>query len=285
MKANALVTLNKVTKEYGKRKVLNGISLTIHQGDCLIIRGSNGSGKSTLLRIVSGLIPITSGQRILGHTKLVIGYTPDRLSQLRMTSTEYLTRMGSISNVPKKVLQERIKELHTFFNLEQSASLKMTQFSKGMLQKVNLMQATIKRPDLLVLDEPFSGLDKESVGHLLDSLQEIKAGGTAILAAVHDPLLASQLESQTYWIRQGKLSEESVESTSSGSLFFYELECIVTEETLTRLTSLFTDMTWQSEDTGFIRFTLAGKDYREFLIECLHSGGEIISLLRKESHV
>ncbi|GBF77376.1 hypothetical protein PA598K_05922 [Paenibacillus sp. 598K] len=161
----------------------------------------------------------------------------------------------------------------------------MTHFSKGMLQKVNLMQATMNKPDLLVLDEPFSGLDKESTGHLLDSLQQIKADGTAILAAVHDPLLASQLESQTYWIRQGKLSADNVERASSESLFIYEVECILTEETLAYLTSVFTDMTWKREDAGFIRFTLAEKDVRLFLMECLQRDVEIISLQRKESHL
>lgn len=191
MTSDILVTLTEVTKKYGNRDVLTDISLTIRQGDCIILRGSNGSGKSTLLRIVCGLIPLTSGQRSLKHPKLVIGYTPDRLSKLRMTSTEYLTHMGKISNMPKKGLPARIKELHAFFNLEQSHSLKMTHFSKGMLQKVNLMQAMIKTPDLLVMDEPFSGLDKESTKHLLASLKKIKADGGPFWLLSMNPVMES----------------------------------------------------------------------------------------------
>ncbi|MDR9746247.1 ATP-binding cassette domain-containing protein [Paenibacillus taichungensis] len=135
MTMEALLTLKEVSKKYGNRDVLTKVSLTINKGDCIILRGNNGSGKSTMLRIVSGLIPISSGERILKRSNLVIGYTPDRLSKLRMTSTEYLTHMGKISGIPGNNLKNPISELHDFFSLEQSITLKMTHFSKGMLQK------------------------------------------------------------------------------------------------------------------------------------------------------
>ncbi|MFD0710957.1 ATP-binding cassette domain-containing protein [Paenibacillus sp. GCM10027626] len=282
MEHDALVTLKEVTKKYGERVVLSDISLRISQGESIVLRGSNGSGKSTLLRIVTGLIPVTSGQRMVKHSKLAIGFTPDRLSKLRLTSTEYLTHMGKIASVPRKALQARIEELHTFFNLEQSKSLKMTHFSKGMLQKVNLMQATIKIPDLLVLDEPFSGLDKESIEHLLASLKKIKAGGTSILAAVHDPLLVGQLESRTYWIRQGKLREERAAVSQSPAVIFFELECFLSQEALQHLTGLFPEVVWREDDSGLIRFTITQKDYRDFLLQLVNRGIEIIHLQRKE---
>nr|WP_145405526.1 ABC transporter ATP-binding protein [Paenibacillus xylanexedens] len=282
MKTEALLTLKEVTKKYGNREVLSDISITISQGDCIILRGSNGSGKSTMLRIVSGLIPLTSGQRLLKHSKLIIGYTPDRLSKLRMTSTEYLTHMGRISDIPKRNLKDRIRELHEFFNLEPSDSLKMTHFSKGMLQKTNLMQAMIKTPDVLVLDEPFSGLDKESTGHLLHSLKKIKSQGTSILAAVHDPLLASQLESSTYWIRQGRLTKEDIDSSSDQKAAYFELEGILNQDVVDLLPKLFPDITYKTGDSGYMLFTFMHKDYREFLPEFVHRGGEIISLTRKE---
>lgn len=282
MTTEALLTLKEVSKKYGNRHVLTDVSLTINKGDCIILRGNNGSGKSTMLRIVSGLIPITSGERLLKHSGLVIGYTPDRLSKLRMTSTEYLTHMGRISGIPKNNLKNRISELHDFFSLEQSNTLKMTHFSKGMLQKTNLMQAMIKTPDVLVLDEPFSGLDKESTGHLLSSLKRIKSQGTSILAAVHDPLLASQLESRTYWIRQGRILMDNVDNSSDLSTAFYELEGSVNEETLNRLSGLFSDVTWKTYDNGYLLFTIMKKDYRDFLLEFIQKGGEINSLSRKE---
>jgi ABC-2 type transport system ATP-binding protein len=285
MTADALVTLKEVTKKYGSRVILTDISLSIRHGECIIFRGSNGSGKSTLLRIVTGLIPFTTGQRSLKHSKLVIGYTPDHLPKLRLTSTEYLTHMGRISGMAKKELEERIKTLHSFFNLELSPTLKMTHFSRGMLQKVNLMQATLQKPDLLVLDEPFTGLDKESIEHLLASLKRVKAEGTSILAAVHDPLLASQLESRTYWITQGKLIEKTIEHTQSAWGTYYELECTLSHEDLVSVTGQFPDVTWITNERGLIRFTIMNKDYRDFLLDFVHKDFEIITLQRKEMNV
>lgn len=285
MKADALLALEKVAKKYGKRTILTDISLSIKHGECIIIRGSNGSGKSTLLRMVTGLIPLSTGQRILKDSNVVIGYTPDRLPKLRMTSTEYLTHMGKLSGMPKRELLERIKVLHSFFNLEQSSTLMMTHFSKGMLQKVNVMQATIQTPDVLVLDEPFSGLDKESIEHLLASLITIKAEGTAIIAAVHDPLLASQLESQTYLIQQGRLIEDKMEQTQGPLVSFFELKCDLSQEELHGVTSQFPDVTWKNDENGSFRFIIMKKDYSGFLLELIHKDIEIITLQRKEINV
>lgn len=128
-----VMTLQGVGKAYGSRVVLSDVSLPIGQGDSVALRGGNGSGKTTLLRVVAGVIPFHSGRRLLKHPNIKIGYAPDRLPGLRMTSMQYLTHMGRISNVPDRHLRERIEELHTLLHLEQNRSLSMTRFSKGML--------------------------------------------------------------------------------------------------------------------------------------------------------
>lgn len=283
MGLKTLVSLKEITKRYGSREVLANVSLSISPGESVVVRGSNGSGKSTLLRIAAGLIPLTAGKRTVQQANLVIGYTPDRLSKLPITSLQYLTHMGSIANVPKKELRQRILELHKFFELEPSQSLKMTHFSKGMLQKVNLMQATIKRPELLVLDEPFSGLDKESVQHLIAFLKQMKAEGTAILAAVHDSLLARQLESRIYWLNHGELREESREEQDNLAEVYYELKCFLNPEALEDLTRRFPDLMWRHEAAELISFTVALKDYREVLLNLIQQGVEIDTLQRKET--
>lgn len=300
MNRDSLITLKKISKRYGSREVLSNISLDLNQGECIMIRGGNGSGKSTLLKIVAGLIPLTAGERQLAHAKLVIGYAPDQLARLRMTSTEYLTYMGRLSRMPKEQLQTRIEQLHTFFNLEQSKSLKMTHFSKGMLQKVNLMQATLHDPELLVLDEPLSGLDKESVQHLLSSLQQIKAAGTSILAAVHDPLLASELGGTTYWIKQGRLENSNMQAAAlqSSSLAseilaastqqsevqgtVFELVCELSEQQLQHLTHLFPEVVWSKERHGLMTAIVLQKDYYSLMSEMVRQKIEMISLQRKE---
>lgn len=308
MKLDPLMVLKEVTKRYGSIEVLSRITLTIHKGECIIIRGSNGSGKSTLLKIAAGLLPIHSGARTVKAAQLVIGYAPDHLPKLRMTSTEYLTHMGRLSRLPKQELQEKITRLHALFNLEQSTSLKMPHFSKGMLQKLNLMQATLHNPDVLVLDEPLSGLDNASTQHLLSALQQIQQAGTAIVAVVHDPLLAEQLESRTYWLKQGHLEAESQStsvststsiltptpmSTSTSSIAatasqamqgtVFELVCQLSQQQHIHLANLFSDVIWHGiEGQNQATCIMMQKDYDAFMTELLRMGIQLISLQRKE---
>lgn len=279
--SDALVSLQHVTKKYGNRTVLSNISLRIHRGESLIVMGGNGSGKSTLLRLVSGLIPVTSGERVVESPKLLLGYAPDRMPKLRMTSTEYLTYIGKIARIPKQQLQVRIEELHSMFNLEQSTN-KMTQFSKGMLQKVNIMQATLRIPDLLVLDEPFSGLDKQSIAHLMHSLQAIQAQGASIVAAVHDPLLVSQLDSRTYWIRQGQLFSEQMNDALQPYTISFEIVCSVESGILSQLEREFPDVEFQPMDNDQVTMNIMQQDYSSFMLALLKNEIEIISLQRKE---
>lgn len=274
--SETLLALRYASKSYGRHKVLSDVSFQIKRGETIIVRGSNGSGKSTLLRIVCGIVPVSSGERVVQSTKLLLGYAPDRLPKLRMTSTQYLMHMGRISQMPKQQLQTRIADLHAFYRLEQS-SIHMTHYSKGMLQKVNMMQATLVTPDLLVLDEPFSGLDSESVEHLLDSLKQLKSRGTSIMAAVHDPFLATQLESRTYWIYQGELREE-IEKASS----IFELVCEIEEDMLNRLLDTYPQISYQWKDKGHVSISFNQLDYNRLMQTMLTNGIEIISLQRKE---
>jgi|GEM_PF-1155871 len=275
-----LITLNGISKQYGKQEVLKSVSLTINRGDCIDLRGYNGAGKSTLLRIICGLITASSGERIVHYPNIVLGYAPDTLPNLRMTSTEYLTHMGSISGMPKHILLDRIKELHEFFYLEQSHTLKIVDFSKGMRQKVNLMQAILKKPDLLVLDEPLSGLDQESLKHLLVALKKIKDEGTAIVAAVHASTLADVLEFNSYRIDKGNLIRYTNEKKMTKQ-FAYELQCKLSTKCFTALKAQFPDVIWLN-DGELIRFTVMQKDYRPFILQLTHEDGEIIHLQRKD---
>jgi len=286
MSGEVLLAVNNISKKYGQRLILDELSLRIHKGECVIVRGSNGSGKSTLLKIMTGLLPHCSGERILSSKGLVVGYTPDYLPRLRMTSTEYLTHMGKLSKLHKSVLQERIEQLHQLFNLDQSSMVKMTHFSKGMLQKVNLMQATLHDPDLLVLDEPFSGLDKDSEENLLAALQKLQAEGTAIMAAVHDPLLANQLENRTYWLQEGKLRETlNHEVSLTGSFneencYVFELLCQLTDRQQLELQSQFPSIVWRRGTEQEATCTIEESHYYSFMMELVQREIPIITLQR-----
>jgi len=279
MDTPSLLVLHEVSKRYGRRAVLTNVDMSMRRGETAILRGSNGSGKSTLLKIIAGFEDPTSGGRTLHGTKLVIGYTPDHLPKLNMTSTEYLTHMGRIAGIPAVGLKVRIQELHELYGLEEKA-VPMTYYSKGMLQKVNLMQATLRKPDLLVLDEPLSGLDTESIGHVMTALAHWMEQGTAIVAAVHESRLARQLRGRTYWLRQGRLSQEDdVESLYQEA--YYELDCELPSEAHQSLMAHFADVDWTQRQVGY-RYRLPAAVHRDFLVRLLQQDGTIRSLMRKE---
>jgi ABC-type multidrug transport system ATPase subunit len=211
-----LLRFDRVTKRFAGRAVLRNISLSVRRGEALAVVGPNGSGKSTLLRLATGLVAVDEGriERPEHPAPLRIGYAPDRLPPLKFTSTEYLLHMGRIRGIPREKLLLQIAELHERFRLA-AGPARMSEFSKGMVQKVNLMQALLGEPDLLLLDEPLSGLDDRSQRELLVLLEEKKRDGMAIVAATHEPKLAAHLADRCVTLINGELAGEPERSRSS----------------------------------------------------------------------
>ncbi|ASS65320.2 MULTISPECIES: ATP-binding cassette domain-containing protein [unclassified Paenibacillus] len=209
MEQEPIITLSNISKSYEKRKILSSVNLSILPGHVYLLQGSNGSGKSTLIKIAANLVAPSSGIRKAAASRAIrIGYAPDHLPKLKLSSSEYLRYMGRIAGMDKQVLADKILELHRLFQLDPDSSAYLLHYSKGMLQKVNLMQASLQKPDLLLLDEPLSGLDAESQAHLLEALQKIHGQGTAIVAAVHDSLLIEALGGTLLQLNEGILSAE-----------------------------------------------------------------------------
>ena len=205
-----LLSFHRVTKRYGGRAVLRNVSFSVRRGEAVAVVGPNGSGKSTLLRLATGLAAVDEGRikRPEGLAPPRIGYAPDRLPKLRFTSTEYLEHMGRIRGIPREKLLSRIAELHERFRLPMGPA-RIPQFSKGMTQKVNLMQALLGEPELLLLDEPLSGLDDRSQRELFAVLEEAKREGAGIVVATHEPELAARLADRCVKLMNGELADES----------------------------------------------------------------------------
>lgn len=283
MEVKPLLSLTGITKVYGGVHILKGVSLHIGGGESIVLRGGNGSGKSTLLKITAGLIPATAGTRSEHRAALRIGYAPDSLPPLRMSSTAYLTHMARISGIAKCDIPVRIQELHAWFRLEQNSMRRMSSFSKGMLQKVNMMQAMLGRPELLVLDEPLSGLDEDTVRHLTEALKRIRAEGTAVLAAVHEPWPDLEEESRHLRLNEGHLKDE--EKNGSEKNVVFRISCLPEEDTLSRLSARFPDtVSKRMEERGrpVVCFEVTRAHYRAFMLELTESGAEIHSLIREE---
>jgi ABC-2 type transport system ATP-binding protein len=206
-----LITLTNVVKGFPFKSVLKGLSITIYRDEVTAIIGRNGSGKSTLLRVISGLGAIDRGKReefLLGRT-IRVGFTPDRFPKLRYTAFEYLRSMGRMQGIEEKVLRKRIDHLFEAFRFDPATKQQIRYFSKGMLQKVNLMQAMLTPPDLLLLDEPLSGLDIQTQEELMNVLVRLKSQGLSIIMSTHEPELVQRLADRVITLDDGVIASDS----------------------------------------------------------------------------
>lgn len=202
--ASPLITIIEGSKRYGSRPVLTGISMTVLPGTATALVGRNGSGKSTLLSILAGLLKLSSGALTCDRQAITTGYAPEAFPGLKLTAEDYLHFMGRIAGLSEAASASRINELLQLFSLESSRSRKLAGFSKGMLQKINLIQSLLIRPQLLLLDEPMSGLDLPAQDKLIDILLELKAEGTALVLSVHEPQIIEAVADTVYVLHEGQ---------------------------------------------------------------------------------
>jgi len=178
-------SLSGVTKRFSRRGpwVLKSIDLDFQPGSRTVIVGGNGSGKSTLLRIAAGV-----SWPNVGIVKLParIGYVPERLAaRTRFTGAEYLSHMGRIKGLDRATITARSRELLERFDLQPGSHELIESLSKGNRQKLIIAQAYLAPVGLLVLDEPFSGLDPTAHVALADYTEEAQCSGTAVLISSH----------------------------------------------------------------------------------------------------
>ncbi|RDW17285.1 ATP-binding cassette domain-containing protein [Oceanobacillus chungangensis] len=203
-----LVELKNINKVYANKNVLNNISLTINKNQILAILGGNGTGKSTLLRIISGIERPSSGEINYPNKNIKIGYVPERFSKnIRFTPSEYLYYIGMMSGSAKDYLTKRIDDLLLLFELDKMKNHRIMELSKGNIQKVGLIQAILNRPNLLILDEPLSGLDSEAQEELVKILVELKQQGTTILLTYHESNIFESIVEDTFYLHDGSISE------------------------------------------------------------------------------
>lgn len=205
-----LLEVEKLSKQFGGRTVLREVSFTLYPAEAAVLAGPNGSGKSTLLRIIAGLLRPDSGTiRLLDRAagfqgsasaglSRRIGLVPERMPFLRFSPAEYLTHMGAVRGMDAVRLRERMEELLLLCGLEFAKDAPIRFFSKGMLQKVGIMQAMLEQPSLLLMDEPFSGLDVKAQEDLIRILRELQSDGTGLLFASHEPALAGRIATRRF---------------------------------------------------------------------------------------
>jgi len=180
-----LISARAVGKRYGDRRVLDGLDFDVDRGGFMLVTGPNGSGKTTLLRLCAGLATPTSGVLDIRPPRQAIGFAGhEPLVYRELTAIENLDLYGRLYRVPER--RERIGMLLERFGLWNARSERAGSFSRGMQQRLSLCRALLHEPELLVLDEPYSGLDDGGADLLDRELADLRPDATFVVST-HDP--------------------------------------------------------------------------------------------------
>src|SRR4051812_29363533 len=210
--------LTGVTKTFGGVRAVDGLDLEVPRGSLCGVIGPNGAGKTTTIRIVmSILFPDSGSVSVLGHPSALeakdrIGYLPEERGLYRkMRVGDFLTYIARLKGVADRESKAFIACTLERLGLTDVTKKRCEELSKGMQQKVQIIAATVHRPDLLILDEPFSGLDPVSTRMLRDLILEEHRRGATILFSTHAMPHAEQLCDRVVMIHKGrKVLDESI---------------------------------------------------------------------------
>lgn len=184
--------VNHLTKIYGQQKAVDDISFSVNKGEIVGFLGPNGAGKSTTMKIATGYLPSSSGNVVVDgfdvaeqpmQAKRVIGYLPEHNPlYLDMFVHEYLSFIGRVFQIPSSQLKSRTKEIVSMCGLEPEQNKLIGSLSKGYRQRVGLAQALIHNPQVLILDEPTTGLDPNQIVEIRKLIKEISENKTVIFS-------------------------------------------------------------------------------------------------------
>jgi len=201
---DAVMTFDQVSKRFGAREVLKNVSFQIRKGECMALTGLNGCGKTTLLKLAAGLTLPSSGAVRAGDG-IRIQYIPESFPRLNLSARGLLRSLGRVEGSDQKRIKKRMEQLLVLFSLQEASGTPIRAYSKGMLQKVSVIQAFLSQADVLLLDEPLSGQDRESQDAFKRLVRESLREGTAVLLACHEQPLIRALAGTAFVIRDGEL--------------------------------------------------------------------------------
>lgn len=208
------IRLKDVYKTMKGTQVLKGVNLTVEQGDIVGIRGINGSGKTMVLRAIAGLIRV-DGSVEIGGKKMEPGECPKDIGVLvempgflpEFTGKKNLQLLGMLQ---EGVTEEDIDEAMNAVGLDPKDRRHYKKYSLGMKERLGIAQAILKKPKLILLDEPTNGIDSDGIQMLEELLRRLKEAGSTIVVTSHDRDFLDAVTSQCYEMKEGSLRRECV---------------------------------------------------------------------------
>ena len=233
-----MLKIEHLTKTYGEKKAVDDLSLHIHAGEIYGFIGHNGAGKTTTLKSVAGILQFDGGEILVDgksvraqplECKKMIAYIPDNPDLYEyMTGIKYLNFIADIFGVSAQARQERIRKYADLFELTADLAQPIAAYSHGMKQKLAIISAWLHEPRLIIMDEPFVGLDPKAAHILKGMMRELCSAGGAIFFSTHVLEVAEKLCDKVAIIKGGKLirsgTMEEVKGDASLESVFLELE-------------------------------------------------------------
>lgn len=213
-----MIEATRLTKKFGEFTAVDGLSLSVLPGQVMALLGPNGAGKTTTVRMLAGILTPTSGRAMVGGLDVTV--SPQQVRRqvgmlteapglyLRMQAMEYLDFFGRLYGLSASVRQARAAALLSRFGMTDTANRRLSEFSKGMRQKLALIRAMLHDPAVLLLDEPTSAMDPQSARLVHDAITGLRSDRRAIVLCTHNLAEAEALADRIAIIRRGRIVAE-----------------------------------------------------------------------------
>ncbi len=208
-----MLKVNHISRSFEKVKAVNDLSFEIQEGEVFALLGPNGSGKTTTIKMILGMLKPDNGEIYFLNQKIEpqmtdykreIGYVPEQaVVYENLTGIEYVTFVGNLYNLPAEELKVKASKLFSLLEMGNAKEQLIREYSKGMKQKLLLITSMIHNPKLLIFDEPFSGLDANSVSVYKEIIKEQVASGKSVLFCSHILEVVEKIATKIMIIKNG----------------------------------------------------------------------------------
>ena len=287
--------LNNLSKKYGDFTAVDDLSLQVKEGEIFGFLGPNGAGKSTTIRMVCTLAVPTSGSAKIagydltkdsGKVRENIGLVAEKLIMYDgLTAYQNLRFFGKLYGIPKKKLEKRIDELLDLIDMKKWKDTKISKFSTGMKQRINIIRALLAEPKIIFMDEPTLGLDPQTTFSVREIIRDINSKGVTVILTTHAMVEAEALSDRVAIIDHGKIAaldtpENLKKMLSDTDITIFKMEITnLTVEMIEKIESLDVVTALSKQDEHNIKISAKGSDSLEEIIDTIRfDGGKISSI-------